>query len=245
MTSLIRMIWRLTKTLTILETDTFWRICSDGSLISTTSCQVAALIAIGNWQRLNKINGTIVCNSKVGRFFKKSFHFSGQLRKPNLIPYDKYKPENLQRAEDYINVVSQVAAQVWWWETYVQCYKIRRNVADVTAGWTPLLPVTITMTMQAKIVGFLDCRCGQNGQMAATTFTVTMRRTRSSLNVRSCSSWERLRERHDDRFWQWERLPTTDEGREWQTIIAWLCSFLPVTSLPLAFADDEFCDVDR
>ena len=50
--------------------------------------------------------GTLVHKSTISRFFKYGFKIKGSLCKPNLIPYDKFRPENLERALDYLMTVS-------------------------------------------------------------------------------------------------------------------------------------------
>ena len=46
--------------------------------------------------------GSLVHESTISKFFNHGFPIWGSLCKPNLIPYDKLKPRNLDRALDYL-----------------------------------------------------------------------------------------------------------------------------------------------
>ena len=46
-------------------------------------------------EELYHATGTIVSESTISRFFVHGFPIKGSMRQPNLIPYDKFKPENL------------------------------------------------------------------------------------------------------------------------------------------------------
>ncbi|KAL7523123.1 hypothetical protein ACHAWF_000382 [Thalassiosira exigua] len=52
------------------------------------------------------ITGSIVDESTISRFFNHGFEIKGSLCKPNLIRYDKLRPENLNRAIEYILIIS-------------------------------------------------------------------------------------------------------------------------------------------
>jgi hypothetical protein len=49
--------------------------------------------------------GTITSTSTICRFWQRGFDTPASLRKPNLIPIDKFKPENIERAVDYIHCI--------------------------------------------------------------------------------------------------------------------------------------------
>lgn len=52
--------------------------------------------------------GTIVSETTISEFFKNGFPFKGNLRKTSKVPIDKYKPENIERALEYIALVGLV-----------------------------------------------------------------------------------------------------------------------------------------
>lgn len=49
--------------------------------------------------------GTITSTSTISRFWKNGFDTSATFRKPNMVPIDKYKPENIERAVEYIHTI--------------------------------------------------------------------------------------------------------------------------------------------
>ena len=55
---------------------------------------------------LYQLTGTIASKSSISRFFNHGFEIKGSLCKPNLIPYDKFRPENLHRAVEYLLMLS-------------------------------------------------------------------------------------------------------------------------------------------
>jgi hypothetical protein len=55
------------------------------------------------------ITGTAASKSTMSRFFLGFFPFRGSLRKPNLTPYDKFKPENIARANEFILFIIKIA----------------------------------------------------------------------------------------------------------------------------------------
>jgi len=89
--------------------------------------------------------GTLVCEMTISNFFHRGFEIKGSLCKPNLIPYDKFRPENLDRALDYLQTVAMFdrsrlkfgdekhlkGSELW-------CRKTRQNVftGDVPAVMT-------------------------------------------------------------------------------------------------------------
>ena len=50
--------------------------------------------------------GTLISRSTIHRIFHKAYLYRGGLRKPNLIPLDKFKPSNIQRARDFVQIIS-------------------------------------------------------------------------------------------------------------------------------------------
>ena len=48
---------------------------------------------------------TLVCRKTIANFFDHGFRIKGSLCKPNLIPYAKFRPENLDKALEYLQIV--------------------------------------------------------------------------------------------------------------------------------------------
>ena len=57
---------------------------------------------------LEHIRGTVVSEATVHRFFKEGFPFSADLYRPNLVPYEKFRPANLARALEYLTFIAMV-----------------------------------------------------------------------------------------------------------------------------------------
>ena len=55
---------------------------------------------------LHEYTGTVVSESTVSRFFLKAFSHRGRFVKPNLVPYDKFRPENESRAYEFLYLLS-------------------------------------------------------------------------------------------------------------------------------------------
>jgi len=56
-------------------------------------------------RELFNATGTITSTSTLCRFWQSGFDTPASLRKPNMIPIDKFKPNNISRAIDYIQLV--------------------------------------------------------------------------------------------------------------------------------------------
>jgi hypothetical protein len=52
-------------------------------------------------------NGTTVHESVISRWFHTRYSFKASFRKPNLVPIDKFKPANVQRAFDFVETIRQ------------------------------------------------------------------------------------------------------------------------------------------
>jgi hypothetical protein len=59
-------------------------------------------------RELYKITGTLVHESTVSRVWKGAFRKNARLVKPNMIPRDKFKPSNIEKAREYIDIVSRL-----------------------------------------------------------------------------------------------------------------------------------------
>ena len=51
--------------------------------------------------------GTIVSQSTVSRFFNHGFAIKGCLCKANFVPYDKFRPANIEKAVQYLRYLVQ------------------------------------------------------------------------------------------------------------------------------------------
>ena len=59
-------------------------------------------------ESLELLTGTIVSESTISRFFREAFPYKAGLYRPNLVPYDKFKPANLEKAVEYLFFVAMV-----------------------------------------------------------------------------------------------------------------------------------------
>ena len=57
---------------------------------------------------LEHIRGIVVSEATVRQFFQEGFPFSAGLYRPNLVPYDKFHPANLERALEYLTFTAMV-----------------------------------------------------------------------------------------------------------------------------------------
>ena len=61
---------------------------------------------------LHEYTGTVVSESMVSLFFLKAFPHRGGFVKPNLVPYDKFQPENESRAYEFLYMLSHFLPDV-------------------------------------------------------------------------------------------------------------------------------------
>ena len=60
---------------------------------------------------LEGLTGTTVSQSTVSRFFLHAFPHRGGFCRPNLVPFDKFRPENIERALEYLEIISEIAPE--------------------------------------------------------------------------------------------------------------------------------------
>jgi hypothetical protein len=60
--------------------------------------------------------GTVVSKSTISRFFVHGFPIRGSMCKPNLIPFDKFRPANFEKALIYMHIVSCIDPKSTWRE---------------------------------------------------------------------------------------------------------------------------------
>lgn len=122
--------------------------------------------------RLRQITGTCVSESTISQFFLRGFPIRGSLRKPDLVPKDKFKPENVARYFEYVDFASQVDPKRLKFGdekllkgAEVYCRKGRRNVLT---GDTPEFMVNGDFRNTYSIIGF----CGINKKSPPLSFTI-------------------------------------------------------------------------
>ena len=57
---------------------------------------------------LEFVTGTCVSKSTISQFFIHAFHHRGSLCCPNLVPFDKFKPDNIKRAFEYLDIIAGI-----------------------------------------------------------------------------------------------------------------------------------------
>ena len=55
--------------------------------------------------------GAIVSESTVSRWFNHAFPVRGRLCVPNLVPYDKFRPRNIEKAWEYLEHISKISPE--------------------------------------------------------------------------------------------------------------------------------------
>jgi hypothetical protein len=55
--------------------------------------------------------GTIVSANTMSRWFDDAFPIQGRLRVPNPVPYDKFRPRNLEKAWEYLNHIARISLE--------------------------------------------------------------------------------------------------------------------------------------
>ncbi|KAL7543505.1 hypothetical protein ACHAXR_013180, partial [Thalassiosira sp. AJA248-18] len=113
---------------------------------------------------LHQLTGTIVSTSTISRFFNHGFSIKGTLCKPNLIPYDKFRPENLERAVEFLLMISvfdrsriKFGDEKHLKGAELFCRRTRRNIVT---GEVPPIMTHPDFRNTYSIVGFcgIDCR---------------------------------------------------------------------------------------
>ena len=96
-------------------------------------------------ENLFLLTGTTVSKTTINRFFLKSFPTKGGLCLPNLVPLDKFKPENIIRAQEFVQIISKISlSKIKYGDekllkgSEVYCRKNRQNVltGEVPAVFT-------------------------------------------------------------------------------------------------------------
>ena len=107
---------------------------------------------------LEYFTGTRVSTSVLSRFFNDAFPYGGGLYRPNLIPYDKFRPENCIRAIDYFEILAKInpyrikfgdEKSLKGREVFNR--KVRRNPLT---GEIPPIPTNPDFTNTYSLIGF-------------------------------------------------------------------------------------------
>lgn len=130
--------------------------------------------------------GTVVSKSTISRFFVHGFHVRGSMCKPNLIPFDKFRPDNFQKALIYMHVVSSIDPRRVKFvdEKHMEgkdlwCRKVRRSIIT---GDVPGIITHPNFRMTYTITGF----CGIDRRVTPMRYAITMNNNNSesfSTNV--------------------------------------------------------------
>lgn len=59
-------------------------------------------------RELEILTGTIVSESTISRVFRNKFPYKATLQRPNIVPIDKFRPENRERAVQYLAYISTI-----------------------------------------------------------------------------------------------------------------------------------------
>ena len=130
--------------------------------------------------------GTVVSKSTISRVFTHGFPFRGSMCKPNLIPFDKFKPENYQKALMYMTIVSNIRPEKVKFvdEKHLEGRelwnrKVRRNIFT---GEVPGIITHPDFRMTYSITGF----CGIDRRVSPLRYGITLNNNNSesfSTNV--------------------------------------------------------------
>lgn len=121
---------------------------------------------------LYKHTGTLVHETTIGRFFNHGFEIKGSKCTANNIPYDKFRPENLERAIEYLMVLSMFdRTRIKYGDekhlkgSELYCRKTRRNVLT---GQVPPIMTHPDFRNTYSIVGF----CGIDSRATPMRYSI-------------------------------------------------------------------------
>ena len=127
----------------------------------------------GYVQGLYRFTGTIVSRSTISRFFNHGFDIKGSLCKPNLIPYDKFRPHNLERAVEFLLMMSVLdRSRIKFGDekhlkgSELFCRRTRRNVLT---GEVPPIMTHPDFRNTYSIVGF----CGIDARTTPLRYSIS------------------------------------------------------------------------
>jgi transposase len=124
--------------------------------------------------------GTVVSKSTISRFFNHGFEIRGSLCKPNMIPFDKFRPENYEKALIYMTIISKIDPRriKFGDEKHLEgselyCRKVRKNVFT---GEVPGIMAHPDFRNVYSIVGF----CSIDTRVSPVRFGITQNLNDSS-----------------------------------------------------------------
>ena len=106
---------------------------------------------------LQLLTGTIVSGSTISRFFNHAFPFKAGLCRANKVPLDKFKPANIERAIEYIEVIAAISP---WKIKFGDCFLKgdaifnRKNRRNPFTGEVPEMVVTSDFRNRYNLTGF-------------------------------------------------------------------------------------------
>lgn len=96
--------------------------------------------------------------STISRFFNHGFEIKGGLCRPNLVPFDKFKPENVDRALEFVAIISLIAPERLKFgdEKHLKGKEIfnRKNRRNVFTGRVPEISVPSDFRNTYNLTGF-------------------------------------------------------------------------------------------
>ena len=101
---------------------------------------------------------TVVGKSTISRFFLEAFPHRGGLCKPNLVPYDKFRPRNMEKAIDYVNFISGIDPHriKFGDEKHLKGADVfnRKSRRNPVSGEVPVTIVSPDFTNRYTLIGF-------------------------------------------------------------------------------------------
>ena len=124
-------------------------------------------------RELQYYTGTIVSESTVSRYFNHGFAIKGCLCKPDLVPFDKFWPANIEKAVQYLHYLVQFDPV---WVKYADEKSLKgRDIFNKKARrdvLTGIIPATLTdpdLRMRYSIIGM----CGISRQSTPVKWRIT------------------------------------------------------------------------
>ena len=117
--------------------------------------------------------GTIVSTSTVSRWFIHGFPIRGGLCKPNFVPYDKFRPKNIEKAKEYLHTMSRLDPRriKYCDEKSLKGRSIfnRKPRRDVVTGVVPAILTDPDLRNTYSIIGI----CGIDRKSTPVRFRIT------------------------------------------------------------------------
>jgi transposase len=119
------------------------------------------------------LTGTIVSESTVSRFFNKGFPIRGGLCMTNLVPFDKFRPGNVEKAYEYLHYLSKINPAIVKYgdEKSVKGKDVcnRKARKDVLTGFIPHTITDPDLRNHYAIIGM----CSYSPQCTPIRFRIT------------------------------------------------------------------------